>query len=246
MVQRIATFVFGSYDGPLHGLPILCAPLQPEESLIMCGREDQVCQSTTEESKRRITEMVQWLDDLLADRVWHQMEDWLRAHCPAHLAGKASPSDIIQSAFRMAHLKKEQCEGENEEVRAAWFRAIVRNKLKETIKRYTSDKRDVRREEHGGNRETGEPATLFENCTSADGAPDLQVIDEEIRSVVRSVVHSLPEPQTEVIYLRFYENLSRTEIAERLGISNGTVANRMRQAMANLRSSLNDEVTLCE
>ena len=92
----------------------------------MCARDDRVGRSTIEDPKRRITEMVQWLDDLLADRVWDQMEDWLRAHCPAHLAEKASPSDIIQSLYRMAHLKKEQCEGESGEARAAWFRAIVR------------------------------------------------------------------------------------------------------------------------
>ena len=46
----------------------------------------------------------------------------------------------------------------------------------------------------------------------------------------------LPEPQSEVVRMRFYDNMSFKEIAEKLNISINTALGRMRYAVINMRN----------
>jgi DNA-directed RNA polymerase specialized sigma24 family protein len=46
---------------------------------------------------------------------------------------------------------------------------------------------------------------------------------------------SLPTPQREVVFMRFYQELSFKEIAEITGVSINTALGRMRYAIINLR-----------
>ena len=50
----------------------------------------------------------------------------------------------------------------------------------------------------------------------------------------------LPEVQREVIILRFYEDLSFKEIAEKTGVSINTSLGRMRYALINLRKMIQE------
>ena len=52
----------------------------------------------------------------------------------------------------------------------------------------------------------------------------------------RNIMDSLPSAQSEVVRMRFYENMSFKEIAERLNISINTALGRMRYAVINMRS----------
>ena len=45
----------------------------------------------------------------------------------------------------------------------------------------------------------------------------------------------LPEPQREVVFMRFYQDLSFKEIAEITGVSINTSLGRMRYALINMR-----------
>ncbi len=55
---------------------------------------------------------------------------------------------------------------------------------------------------------------------------------------VREALASLPEDQRTVLMLGYFEGLSSSEIADRLGIPMGTVKSRVASAMAKLRASL--------
>jgi RNA polymerase sigma-70 factor (ECF subfamily) len=46
---------------------------------------------------------------------------------------------------------------------------------------------------------------------------------------------SLPAPQREVVYMRYYQELSFKEIAETTGVSINTSLGRMRYALINMR-----------
>ena len=48
-------------------------------------------------------------------------------------------------------------------------------------------------------------------------------------------MNTLPAPQREVVYMRFYQDLSFKEIAELTGVSINTALGRMRYAVLNLR-----------
>ena len=49
------------------------------------------------------------------------------------------------------------------------------------------------------------------------------------------MMENLPAPQREVVYMRFYQQLSFKEIAEMTGVSINTALGRMRYAMMNMR-----------
>jgi RNA polymerase sigma-70 factor (ECF subfamily) len=52
---------------------------------------------------------------------------------------------------------------------------------------------------------------------------------------VRHMMEALPAPQREVVYMRYYQDLSFKEIAEMTGVSINTSLGRMRYALINMR-----------
>jgi RNA polymerase sigma-70 factor (ECF subfamily) len=58
---------------------------------------------------------------------------------------------------------------------------------------------------------------------------------------LRKLLEQMPDGQRQVITLGYFEGLSTTEIASRLGIPTGTVKSRTRAALSSLRSVLGDE-----
>ncbi len=73
---------------------------------------------------------------------------------------------------------------------------------------------------------------------TADPGTDRDVEQLERRKVVAEALMALSPPQREAVQLAFYEGLSHSEIAERLGEPLGTVKTRVRLAMQRLRDSL--------
>jgi RNA polymerase sigma-B factor len=59
-----------------------------------------------------------------------------------------------------------------------------------------------------------------------------KVLDVE---TVRPLVSALPERQQTVLMLRFFENMTQTQIAERLGISQMHVSRLLARSLATLR-----------
>jgi RNA polymerase sigma-70 factor (ECF subfamily) len=65
----------------------------------------------------------------------------------------------------------------------------------------------------------------------------------ERRGLVQSALDGLPEPQRRVVELAFFEGLTQSEIASRLGEPLGTVKTRARLALERLRSLMKREGT---
>ena len=63
------------------------------------------------------------------------------------------------------------------------------------------------------------------------------IIDKSIRNDIRSLIQALPAEQRQVLVMRYYNNLSFKEIAEKTGVSINTALGRMRYAILNLRRS---------
>jgi RNA polymerase sigma factor (sigma-70 family) len=64
------------------------------------------------------------------------------------------------------------------------------------------------------------------------------------RDLVERLLGSLPPAQRQLLELRFLEDLSEREVAERLGISVGTVKSGTSRALARLRSRRDLDVAL--
>ena len=62
-----------------------------------------------------------------------------------------------------------------------------------------------------------------------------QFVNEQVLRDVRRIMDMLPPTQREVVFMRFYQELSFKEIAETTGVSINTSLGRMRYAILNMR-----------
>ena len=76
---------------------------------------------------------------------------------------------------------------------------------------------------------------LFNNIKLSDDTIETQLVNNQVLSDVRRMVDFLPDNQREVVYMRFYQDLSFKEISEITGVSINTALGRMRYALMNLR-----------
>ena len=60
------------------------------------------------------------------------------------------------------------------------------------------------------------------------------IINDQTMNDVRKMMNLLPPPQREVVYMRFYQNLSFKEIADMTDVSINTSLGRMRYAILNM------------
>ena len=76
---------------------------------------------------------------------------------------------------------------------------------------------------------------LFNNCKLCEGTVEDRIVHHQELTDVRRLVEHLPENQREVLEMRYYQDLSFKEIAEKTGVSINTALGRMRYAILNLR-----------
>lgn len=75
----------------------------------------------------------------------------------------------------------------------------------------------------------------------ADNAPaqtDYRIREKDLKSLIEKEINNLPEKMREIFQLRRQEYLSNKEIADRLNISEHTVATQIKRALKTLRGKL--------
>jgi RNA polymerase sigma-70 factor (ECF subfamily) len=77
--------------------------------------------------------------------------------------------------------------------------------------------------------------------SSAPAGPEDAYATAGLREAIRDAVAEMPETERTVIFLAYQEELSQSEIADRLGWPLGTVKTRTRRALLRLREGLGAE-----
>ncbi len=67
-----------------------------------------------------------------------------------------------------------------------------------------------------------------------------QLFNDQVLTDVRRMMNHLPASQREVVYMRFYQQLSFKEIADTTNVSINTALGRMRYALINMRRMARD------
>src|SRR5438477_4661021 len=128
----------------------------------------------------------------------------------------ADAEDIVQEAFVKFWRRNHRIDN-----RALLYTTVISIAL-DFIR---PDKRRARRE-----------ASVFANADSTV-EPQFEW-EDEAQSALAAAVNCLPHDQREVLVLKIWNELTFSEIASALGISQNTAASRYRYALANLKKSL--------
>ena len=67
-------------------------------------------------------------------------------------------------------------------------------------------------------------------------------VNQQVLDDVKKMMRLLPAPQREVVYMRFYQQLSFKEIADVTNVSINTALGRMRYALLNMRKMARDHI----
>ena len=86
--------------------------------------------------------------------------------------------------------------------------------------------------------ESGEDGFTLESVLGTDGMED-EVVQ---RLTLRGAIDALPERERQVIFLRFYKNLTQDRVSRVLGVSQVQVSRVERRAIGHLRQALSDTV----
>ncbi len=113
----------------------------------------------------------------------------------------------------------------------SWLATIARSRALDSVRRRT---RRGRLDEAAAAEAAVSPVGVGEQPAT----PVATLIAEEQATQVQTALRELPAPQRTVLELAYFEGLSHTEIAERLGEPLGTVKTRTRLGLRRLRHLL--------
>ena len=144
------------------------------------------------------------------------------------LANPEDAQEVLQEAFVKAWTNAKMFDASRGS-EIAWLISIARSR---GIDRLRSRRIRVDRENDAG-REISIRSSFVESTTGADKA-----VQSQESSAVRSALSELPDAQRAALELAYFEGLSQSEIAAKLGEPLGTIKTRMQLGMKKLRERL--------
>jgi RNA polymerase sigma-B factor len=97
---------------------------------------------------------------------------------------------------------------------------------------------------HAGGGYRAKPLTILDDDESSESesaivaTDDLDLARSEIRNDLGAGLSNLSERDRQVLHMRFFEDLTQSEIADRIDVSQMQVSRILRSALASLRSNL--------
>ncbi len=134
------------------------------------------------------------------------------------IKNRSDAEDICQDVFEKVFRNAERYDAEKS-APGTWLYAITRNALIDYWRR-------------------SRPTEELPEDLSDDELPEDGLLQRELLGELAGALERLPEELTDIIVMRYYDNLPLTEIAASLGLSYGAVKLRHQKALGLLRASL--------
>ena len=167
------------------------------------------------------------------------------------LGDREAAAEVVQDAFLTMWRRARQFDARSGSL-LTWLLAIARHRA---IDRLRADGRRPMRDalhldglasEGASSAAAANPEVPRELIADGSTDPASVATRRWSQSVVRTGIAELPENERRAILLAYGQDLSQSEIAERLEWPLGTVKSRTRRAMAQLRARLGSETDLAE
>lgn len=136
-------------------------------------------------------------------------------------------NDIFQETFVKVITKLQEGKYVPSGKFAAWIMRIAHNVIMDWY-------RDNRAQNIIELNDDNDLSNINYDISSVCNAED-RFVNEQIMSDVKKMMNLLPPTQREIVFMRFYQEMSFKEIAETTGVSINTALGRMRYAVLNLR-----------
>lgn len=152
------------------------------------------------------------------------------------LTARIDPSDVVQDVMIEAHRLLPDYLARRPVAFYPWLKQITTNRLIDLHRRHlVAERRSVRRESE---RRSNRSSLLLADQLLNDDHAAARLIRDELKVRVQQALDRLSPELREVLILRHLERLSVADVAERMGIAEGTVRSRQFRALAQLRQLL--------
>lgn len=141
-------------------------------------------------------------------------------------------NDVFQETFVKVITKLHQGKYVNSGKFSAWLMRIAHNVIMDWYRDHRTENIVEPNEEND-----------LSNISSRDlmeANVESQYVNTQVLNDVTRMMNQLPPTQREVVYMRFYQDMSFKEIAETTGVSINTSLGRMRYAVMNMRKMARD------
>ena len=141
--------------------------------------------------------------------------------CVIYLSDYNLAEDVVQETFLKAWKAMDSFEGRNGSSEKTWLVSIAINACKDQMRK-----------------------RWFRHIDSSKALDELPERTTNLPIKERDIlidISRLPEKYKAVVLLRFYQNMTQTEIAAVLGVSRSVVGKRLKKALDMLRITLGEE-----
>ena len=146
-------------------------------------------------------------------------------------------NDVFQETFVKVITKLHQGKYVNSGKFSAWLMRIAHNVIMDWY-RYHRTENSVEPNEENDLSKISSRELMEANVEN-------QYVNAQVMNDVTRMMNQLPPTQREVVYMRFYQDMSFKEIAETTGVSINTSLGRMRYAVMNMRKMAREhQITL--
>jgi RNA polymerase sigma-70 factor (ECF subfamily) len=181
--------------------------------------------------------------DRLMDRHRDSLHKMVECRLNQGVARRVDASDIVQDALLTASRRlADYLENPNIPFHA-WLRQLTRDRLADVYRRELADKRDVGREQHIATTERSSLDPLAQ-ARDAQLTPAAMLLKKEFAEQFQHAVGQLDEGSQEIILMRHAEQLTNSQAAELLGLSEAAAGMRYLRALRQLRSLLGDSPSM--
>ena len=137
------------------------------------------------------------------------------------------PNDIFQETFVKVITRLQQGKYVPSGKFGAWLLRIAHNMIMDWYREQRTE--NIIEAPKDNDMSNIKDLSILDNCIEST------FINTQILSDVKKMMNMLPPAQREVVFMRFYQELSFKEIAEATNVSINTALGRMRYAILNLR-----------
>lgn len=192
------------------------------------------CGTSLEDALNCYGEAFQSGDESAFEKIYFDTEGWLCAAVRRKITG-SDVEDCMQEIYVRVYEKISQYDSEKGTFRP-WFNAVAKNCLIDYHRKMEGKQgRDV-------SRYSADDEDLFSEIISADSTvePETVMDKKESERLIRGLLNEIPKEQSECIMLYYMNGLKQKEIADKLGIPEGTVKTRIMHGKKAIKEGVLD------